>query len=347
MISEFLWLTLLTLNEDDREALRGKLNKWLKEFLPKLERESTRTAKCRLIASVERHEFENHLYDATDWQFFKFVENKGVLYDKDKKQLDDKGEFEATSFQKKILRENSNLSDVLIGRFEIKEENGEWKLKNELKDKLISEGGEALVFSEKFGEVEMAVRVHVFDPFLFTKKFGVDRIKLKTHLISGEFIFFLFLVNFFLDFESAVMADGRWQRSDGVVPIHENVIQNYANIELFDSGDENEEDCLGWITIMEKCERNLRTELKRENLNLNERKKIATGIKAGLDYLRKIGIEHKDQKLENFLLIGDVVKICDFGLVQERSGRNGFRKLGYTRRGSKYENDYALCKFAV
>ena len=192
MISEFLWLTLLTLNEDDREALRGKLDEWVKCFLPKLERESTRTAKCRLLASVERHEFENK-YDARDWQFFKFVENKGVLYNKDKKQLDDGGEFEATSFQKKILRENSNLSDVLIGRFEIKEENGEWKLKNELKNKLISEGGEALVLSEKFGDVEMAVRVQVFDPFLFTKKFGADKIEWKTHLISGEFIFSCFL----------------------------------------------------------------------------------------------------------------------------------------------------------
>ena len=59
MLTEFALLTALTLNEDEREALRGEINEWVKCFLPKLERQSTRTEKCRLVASVERQVFEN------------------------------------------------------------------------------------------------------------------------------------------------------------------------------------------------------------------------------------------------------------------------------------------------
>ena len=32
MISEFLWLTLLTVNDDEREILREKVNEWVKLF---------------------------------------------------------------------------------------------------------------------------------------------------------------------------------------------------------------------------------------------------------------------------------------------------------------------------
>ena len=130
-----------------------------------------------------------------------------------------------------------------------------------------------------------------------------------------------------------------------VVPIHENVVRNYANFELYDADDKKEQDCLGWITVMEKCEGDLHPALKKGNLNLDERKKIATGIRAGFQYLEKIGIEHCDRKLSNFLLIGDEVKICDFGLVEEKSGRRSFRQLGYARRGSKYLIKFCLCKF--
>jgi serine/threonine protein kinase len=96
---------------------------------------------------------------------------------------------------------------------------------------------------------------------------------------------------------------------------------------------------------MEKCERDLQTALKNNKLNLDERKKIATGIEAGFQYLEKIGIYHHDRKLSNLLLIGDQVKICDFGLVKEDSWRRSYRQLGYARRGSKYMTEFALCKF--
>ena len=128
------------------------------------------------------------------------------------------------------------------------------------------------------------------------------------------------------------------------MPIHENVVRHYANIEIFDSGDKNEEDCLGWITIMEKCDGNLRTKLENDDLELEIRKKIAKGLKSGFEYLEKIGIDHKDRKLENFLFFGEVAKICDFGVVTENSGRTSYTNLGYARRGLKYRRENALCK---
>ena len=105
LLSEFALLTALTLNEDVREALRGEISEWLKLFLPKLKRESTRTEKCRLISSVERHEFVN---DRKAERFVKFIGKKGILFDENKNQLKDYGKpcgvFKATSFQKKILQ---------------------------------------------------------------------------------------------------------------------------------------------------------------------------------------------------------------------------------------------------
>ncbi|CBY11880.1 unnamed protein product [Oikopleura dioica] len=324
MLTEFCFLAALTLNEDERAVLRGEIDEWLKYFLPKLGRESTRTEKCRLIASVERQEFERN-YTASKWRFCMFVGEDGIIFNDEKKELEN---FKITSFQKKILRRNPNFKHVFIGRFEIEEENGFWKLNHELKNKIISEGGEAIIFLEKFGNLKAAVRIHIFDAFLFTTNFGANELKWKTNLIS--------------DFEKA--DDGLFTRGDdkAVVPIHENIVRNYANVELFQIGDEKEEDCLGWITILEKCDGNIRTELKNEKLDLEERKKIAVGLQIGFKYLEKIGIFHFDKKLENFLLLGGVVKICDFGLVWEFTGRKSYRQMGYCRRGSKFRDSQAL-----
>jgi len=92
------------------------------------------------------------------------------------------------------------------------------------------------------------------------------------------------------------------------VPIHENIVKNYANVELFQIDDKDEKDCLGWITILEKCDENVRNELKNENLDLEERKKIAKGLENGFDYLEKVGIWHHDKKLENFHDFPDAFK---------------------------------------
>ena len=99
------------------------------------------------------------------------------------------------------------------------------------------------------------------------------------------------------------------------MPKHENVIRNHVNVELFHIKDKKQEDCLGWITIMEKAGENLRTLLKEEKIGIQERKKIAEGINNGYVYLAEIGIGHYDSKLENILILNGVPKIIDFGLT--------------------------------
>ena len=106
-----------------------------------------------------------------------------MIFDVHKDQLE---EFEMTEVQKKIFESEPSLLNQYISRWKIEEENGEWILPNELEQKLISEGGEALVISEKFGNLETAVRVQVFDPFLFTNGFGIDSFSWKINLSQGK-----------------------------------------------------------------------------------------------------------------------------------------------------------------
>ena len=129
------------------------------------------------------------------------------------------------------------------------------------------------------------------------------------------------------------------------MPKNENIIKNFVNIELFHKKDLKKEDCIGWITIMEKADEDLRTILKEEKTGIEKRKKIADGILDGFVYLQNIGIVHFDQKLENTLLINGIPKIIDFGLICELTGRSGYREMGYARKGSKFKNTFALCKF--
>jgi serine/threonine protein kinase len=89
----------------------------------------------------------------------------------------------------------------------------------------------------------------------------------------------------------------------------------------------------------------LRKILKEEKIGIEERKKIAKGIWNGNRYLEKIGIHHFDLKMENILMVGGIPKIIDFGLVNDNTGRSGYREMGYARRGSKFRNERALCKF--
>ena len=95
---------------------------------------------------------------------------------------------------------------------------------------------------------------------------------------------------------------------------------------------------------MEKAGKSLRTLLKHEKIGIQERKKIAEGVSNGFVYLKKIGINHFDRKLENILILNEIPKIIDFGLVYEETGRSGYREMGYTRRGSKFRRYSALCK---
>ena len=151
------------------------------------------------------------------------------------------------------------------------------------------------------------------------------------------------MIFYILDFETAVGEEE--SGNENQIPKHENVIKNFANVEIFHKNDKNQEDCLGWVTIMERAGEDLRKILKEEKVGIDERKKIAKGIANGFVYLNKIGINHFDRKLENILLLNGIPKIIDFGLVYEISGRSGYREMGYARRGSKFRNQSAHCKF--
>ena len=76
----------------------------------------------------------------------------------------------------------------------------------------------------------------------------------------------IFSVFYFLDFETA--ADNEESGNQNQIPKHENVIKNFVNVELFHKKDKNQEDCLGWITIMEKAGEDLRTILKEEKIGI-------------------------------------------------------------------------------
>ena len=92
-----------------------------------------------------------------------------------------------------------------------------------------------------------------------------------------------------VDFQPAHKDDDKDdERYHNSIPMHENVIQNYANIELFHKADVDKKDCIGWITIMEKASDNLRSLLKDNKKNLEERKKIASGFLNGRNYLSDI-----------------------------------------------------------
>ena len=112
-----------------------------------------------------------------------FKKKKNSIYNKWK---DKKEDFEMTAIQKEILAAEPALRNNLISRWEIKEESGEWELPDEIKGKLISEGGEALVISELFGNLEAAVRVQAFDPFLFTDGFGADSFSWRINLSGNQ-----------------------------------------------------------------------------------------------------------------------------------------------------------------
>ena len=166
----------------ERENGKEEIGNWLTGFLPKLKRNSTRTEKCRLISSVERMTFEDDQY-AYLWQYVRFGEDEGEIFYKNRSLQ----KIKLTDFQKMILNSNANLKNEMISRSEIREENGKWDSPAELKTKMISEGGEALVFSEEFGNLKTAVRLQIFDPFLFTKNFGLNSLSWKIHFEKGLF----------------------------------------------------------------------------------------------------------------------------------------------------------------
>ncbi|CBY34845.1 unnamed protein product, partial [Oikopleura dioica] len=295
----------------ERENGKNEIEKWLEGFLAKLKRTSTRTEKCRLILAVERMQFEDDWYAAW-WKHVRFGEENVKILDTGinvgKKDLQ---KIKITEFQKELLKSNASLKNQLIGHSEIKEEKGEWQIPAELKTKIISEGGEALVFSEKFGICENAVRVQILDPFLFSNNFGLN--------------FLTWKINFEKDYEQATNKEQSGKANQ--MPKYEKYYQKLRQ----------------YRTLPQKrFEKRRLTVLKEEKIGIEKRKKIAEGILDGFVYLEKIGICHYDRKLENILLIDGIPKIIDFGLIDEETGRSGYREMGYARKGSKFRNNVAL-----
>jgi male germ cell-associated kinase len=71
--------------------------------------------------------------------------------------------------------------------------------------------------------------------------------------------------------------------------------------------------------VFEYCEKNLYQVLKESNNNmdLDDIKCTMYQMLQGLAYIHKNGFFHRDMKLENVLMIDNVVKIADFGLARE------------------------------
>ena len=158
-------------------------------------------------------------------------------------------------------------------------------------------GGEATLFLHDFGnetnKKEVVVRIQCFDPGTFTND-SRDKIRFEINLLQ--------------DYEKSIPYHIE-DEDEECVPKHENVIRNFCNIEIFHKEDKNGEDCLAWITIMEKGETNLFKYLETENRGIDERKRILKGILDGWSYLHSIGIAHYDMKLENIMLVDGIPKI--------------------------------------
>jgi len=168
----------------ERENGKEEMEIWLTGFLAKLKRNSTRTQKCRLISSVERMKFEDDRY-ALFWEYVRFGEEEAEIFEKDKRSIQ---KLKLTEFQKMILESDSSLKNQLFGLSEIKPETGKWEISADLEKRKISEGGEAIVFSDDFGDKKAVVRVHIFDPFLFSKEFRLDSLSWKIHFEKGLFL---------------------------------------------------------------------------------------------------------------------------------------------------------------
>ena len=164
-----------------KELTREAVKEWLEGFKKKLKRTTSRDDLDRLILSVERHEFEK--YWNANWEEIVFENGEGKFCVNGEEE-----KWAITAFQKTILEKNPSFKSRKIARSELKEETGEWILDQSFKS--ISEGGEAIVLEEKFGELEVAVRVQAFDSGIFTKK--DEGLKFEIHLSRGKNNCFIF-----------------------------------------------------------------------------------------------------------------------------------------------------------
>ena len=162
-----------------------ELAKWLKGFVPKLKRTTTRNDCDRLILSVERSDFAEKYYGG----WIKCIFNKRNEKGKVISETNTTNSWDLTHTQITILENNPQLDSIYIKRDSLRAENGDWKME-EMKKELnwISSGGEAIVLKELVCDMEVAVRVHPFDPNLFTEKANMDDYDFLPYFSEGIFV---------------------------------------------------------------------------------------------------------------------------------------------------------------
>jgi serine/threonine protein kinase len=84
--------------------------------------------------------------------------------------------------------------------------------------------------------------------------------------------------------------------------------------------------------VMEKADIDLARHLEEEELNFNDRLELATKVAEALQAMHGIGLRHRDLKPDNIFLVGDLVKLGDLGIAEDRErdySLDGFKeKIG-------------------
>lgn len=94
------------------------------------------------------------------------------------------------------------------------------------------------------------------------------------------------------------------------VSIHQSL--NHSNVVTLV---ESFEDADNYYLVMELCDQELYQRIKKQRLTESEIRFYGKQLAEGLQYLHSQNIIHRDIKLGNLLLQGDVLKIADFGLA--------------------------------
>ena len=162
------------------------VRKWLKSTTPRLKRVTTRTLICRVLEAVKRMDFEKNKF-AEEWTKGKFIrspETTVYLIDDNDKVLQ---EFNPSVYIHFLLNQIFYIGEIIFCRNEVKAEQGHWKTKGFTKGKkLISVGGEAIVFASKLGILgDICVRAQAFDSAVFTSSFEEDEYVYKINLCSN------------------------------------------------------------------------------------------------------------------------------------------------------------------
>ena len=170
---------------------KDEIKNWLKKFLRKLKRKTSRTNKCRFILSVERQIFDDDDF-ALKWDEI-IIEAGGSEFQLKNYSETWKKTFEASKYQKELIEKifqeekayRRRNEILIIERSELREENDQWDFEGLEKQ---NEGGEAILFFHQFEDEddELAIRVQCFDPALFTEDLPKEKIHCECQFTGTE-----------------------------------------------------------------------------------------------------------------------------------------------------------------